>query len=72
MSNEEYKKSKRIIVRGVLCLIGGSALLFVVKLPGLPEFLGTLSSVVGSCILLYGNGCAIYGLLIFTRIKEAE
>jgi|GEM_PF-5435902 hypothetical protein len=72
MSKEEYNKSKRIIMRGLLCLIGGSALLFVVKLPGLPELLGTLSSVAGSCILLYGNGCIIYGLLIFTRIKEPE
>ena len=71
MPDKLYKKSKRIIVRGLLCLIGGSALLLVVKLPGLPELWGMLSSVAGGCILLYGNWCIIYGLLIFTGSREA-
>jgi len=67
-----YEKSKRFAVRGLLSLLGGSLLLFAVKLPGLPEFLGALSSVAGSCTLLYGNWCIIYGLLIFAGKKEAE
>ena len=70
MSNRLYNKSKRIITRGLICLIVGAALLFVVKLPDLPEFCGTLSSVAGSCILLYGNWCIIYGLLIFAGSRE--
>ena len=68
MSNKLYKECKRIIVRGLLCLVGGSALLLVVKLPGLPEFW----AVAGACILLYGNWCIIYGLLIFAGSREAE
>ena len=71
MPNMLYKKCKRIIVRGLICLIGGSALLFVVKIPGLAEVWGTLSSVAGGCILLYGNWCIVYGLLIFTGSREA-
>jgi hypothetical protein len=67
-----YKECKCFIVRGLLSLLGGSLLLFVVKLPGLPEFLGTLSSVAGGVILLYGNWCIIYGLLIFAGNQEAE
>jgi hypothetical protein len=59
-------------VRGLLCLVGGSALLLAVKLPGLPDFLGTLSSIAGGSILLYGNWCIIYGLLIFSGSREDE
>jgi len=67
-----YKKSKQFTVRGLISLIGGSLLLFAVKVPGLPEFWGALSSVAGSCILLYGNWCIIYGLLIFAGNQETE
>jgi len=67
-----YEKTKRFAVRGLICLLGGSLLLFAVKVPGLPEFWSALSSVVGSCILLYGNWCIIYGLLIFVGNQEAE
>ena len=67
-----YKKSKRFVVRGLLSLLVGSLLLLAVKVPGLPEFWGTLSSVVGGGILLYGNWCIIYGLLIFVGERETE
>jgi len=70
--DKAYKECKRFVVRGLLSLLGGSVLLFAVKLPGLPEFWGTLSSVAGGGILLYGNGCIIYGLLIFAGNQEAE
>ena len=72
MSNKQYKECKRIVVRGLLCLVGGSVLLLAVKLPDLSEFWGTLSSVAGGCILLYGNWCIIYGLLIFAGSRETE
>jgi hypothetical protein len=67
-----YNKCKRVVARGLICLIGGSLLLFAFKLPGLPEFWGTLSSVAGGGILLYGHGCIIYGLLIFIGHQETE
>jgi len=59
-------------VRGLISLVGGSLLLVAVKLPDLPEFWGTLSSVAGGIILLYGNWCIFYGLLIFAGNKESE
>ena len=72
MPNKQYKECKRFVVRGLLCLVGGSALLLAVKPLGLPEFWGTLFSMAGGCILLYGNWCIIYGLLIFAGSREAE
>jgi len=70
--DKTYKKSKRFVVRGLLSLLGGSFFLLAVKVPGLPEFWGALSSVVGGGTLLYGNWCIIYGLLIFVGGRETE
>ena len=70
--DKRYKKSKLVILRGLLCLLGGSLLLFAFKLPDMPEFWGTLASFAGSGMVLYGNYCIIFGLLIFTGHQEAE
>ena len=72
MPNNNHEKYKRYVVRGFLCLAGGSALLLVCKLSAIPEFLVTLSSFAGACIILYGNGCIIFGLLISAGDREAE
>ena len=72
MSNKSYEKCKRYVVRGMLGLVGGSALLLVCKLSDIPEFWVTLSTIAGSCIVLYGNGCIIYGLLISAGDRESE
>jgi len=63
---------KRYVVRGVLALVAGSALLLAPRLLGLPEFLSTPSLVAGCVSLLYGNGCILYGLLIHAGPVEPQ
>jgi hypothetical protein len=70
--DKKYRESKRFVVRGLLSLVGGSALLLAYKLLGLPDLVGTLTSFAGSCFLLYGHACIIYGLLIFAGDQEPE
>jgi hypothetical protein len=65
-----YEKSKRFVVCGLLGLAVGSALLLVRKLSLVPEFWADLSVLAGGCIVLGGNTCIIYGLLIFAGAKE--
>ena len=72
MSDTRYEDCKRFVVRGLLCLAGGSVLLLAFKIPGLPDFWGTLSAYAGGGIVLFGNGYIIYGLLIFAGNQESE
>ena len=72
MPDQRYEACKRFVVRGLLCLAGGSVLLLVCKLPGVPDFLGTLSAYAGGVIVLFGNGYILYGLLIFAGNQESE
>ncbi len=70
MQEERYEKSRRFILRGLFLLLFGSASALLCKLPGLPETLGTFAAYAGGCVLLGGNGCIIYGLLIFADARK--
>ena len=72
MSDKRDKEYKRFAVLGFLCLAGGSALLFAFKLPGLPNYLSVLCSIAGGVIVLFGNGCIFYGMLISAGNQEDE
>ena len=63
-------ESKRYVVRGVVALVGGSVLLLIPRLFGLPDFWSTPSVFAGCVSLLYGNGCIVYGLLIHAGPSE--
>jgi len=65
-----YEKSKRFVVLGLLGLAAGSALLLVRKLSLVPVVWADLSVLAGGCIVLGGNTCIIYGLLIFAGGRE--
>jgi len=72
LDKNKTRESKRFIVGGLISLVAGSFLLFVFILPDLPEFWGTLSSLAGGGLLLCGNGCIVYGLLISVGHQETE
>ncbi len=69
--SRHYTESKRFILRGLLLLGLGSALLLACKLP-VPELAGHLSALAGGVALLSGNGCVIYGLLIFAGPRTSQ
>lgn len=60
---DKRKESRSFVLRGILGLILGSALLLVCKSPA-PEALGSLCAYVGGVIVLAGNYYIIFGLLI--------
>lgn len=64
MSDQILKESRAYILRGVICLLLGSALVLVCKLP-LPELLCDAAVFAGAVIILWGNGCILFGLLVF-------
>ena len=70
MPDKRYTECKRFVMRGLLALAGGSVLLLMPKLFGVPEFLAAPSLFAGCSTLLYGNGCIIYGLLIHAGNSE--
>jgi len=70
--DEIYAKSKRFVALGLLGLALGSALLLVRKLSLVPMVWADLAVLAGGCIVLGGNTCIIYGLLIFAGDKETE
>ena len=72
MPNNSYEKCKRYVVSGLLCLVGGSVMLLAQKIFAMTEYWGSLSAFAGACIILYGNGCIIYGLLVSAGDREAE
>ena len=72
MRDARYEECKRVVVRGLLGLAAGSALLLARKLFAVPEFGADLAVFAGGCIVLYGNGCIIYGLLVFTGADGKE
>lgn len=63
MGNETSKESKRYVLRGLLLLLLGSALLLVCKLP-VSESMSTLSAYAGGAAVLLGNYQIIFGLLV--------
>jgi len=67
-----YEKSKRFVVLGLLGLAVGSALLLVRKLSLVPVVWADLAVLAGGCVVLGGNTCIIYGLLIFAGDKGTE
>jgi hypothetical protein len=58
------------VLRGLVLLLLGSALLLLPKMP-VPEAIGGLSALTGGIALLCGNGCVIYGLLIFADARAS-
>ena len=72
MRDKIYAASKRFVVCGLLGLALGSAMLLVRKLALVPIFWADLAVLAGGCVVLGGNTCIIYGLLIFAGAKETE
>jgi hypothetical protein len=72
MRDKQYEKSKRYVVCGLIGLALGSVLLLARKLSVVPEFWADLSVFAGGCILLGGNTCIVYGLLIFVGHQGTE
>ena len=64
MNGDRFKESKRYVLLGLGMLLAGSALLLVSTLP-MAEGASSVIAFSGGAALLLGNGCIIYGLLIF-------
>lgn len=59
-----YRESRLYILRGLVLLLAGSVLLLGGKYP-LPEPVYYAAVYAGGVVLLLGNGCIIFGLLVY-------
>ena len=67
---QRYRESRRLILRGLAMLGLGSLLLLACKMQ-LSEAVLSLMAFAGGCMLLLGNGCMIFGLLIYADARSA-
>ena len=69
MRSKAFRESLLYILAGLLLLALGSALLLARKL-FVTGLIGDLSVFAGGVAVLFGNGCIIYGLLIFAGNRD--
>lgn len=63
------KESRSYVLRGVLMLLAGSALLLVCKLTS-HSLSSALAAYAGGSVILLGNGFIIFGLLVYAGSRE--
>ncbi|MDL2209603.1 hypothetical protein LJC26_02225 [Desulfovibrio sp. OttesenSCG-928-O18] len=66
-----YRESRKFVLRGLALLFFGCVLLLTGKLP-LPEPVYYAAIYAGGIILLFGNGCIIFGLLVYAGDRQEK